>query len=324
MSNISFVGVDIAKSKIDVCLYDSNFSNCVYATYKNDSLGFLELFSLLESVNIIKHIRIGFEATSTYMVNLQKFLDSLSVKYILINPKKLHHFIKYKNFESKTDKLDSYYIAYYITTLNDSSFNSSSNKTKNLYKGYQALINLVIKTETHLKALDDSVLSSDFTSPNLVNELLTLRETLSKTKNKLTLEHIQVMRFSIPEYDFIKKDLVGVGDKTLLAVLPLIYDVSEKYSIKQLQSFIGLNPVYKDSGSSIHKKQRISKSGNSEARKMLYMSAVASLSSNAELKLKYKRLVERGKPHKVALIAISAHIFRAIVNKLNYYKNLHE
>jgi len=321
---ISYIGVDIAKKKFDVCLYDGNFSSCVYKSFTNDLDGFLELFSFINSANILEDIRIGFEATSTYMVNLQKYLDSYNIKYILINPKKLKHFIKYNGFESKTDKLDSYYIAYYITKLEDKFFNSTYSQTKGLYKSYSAYLNLIIKTETHIKGLNDSVLNDDFTSALLQTEIKNLNLALSKTKNVVLAELITSIKVSMPEYDDIKRDLIGVGDKTLLAVLPLIYDISDKYSIKQLQSFLGLNPVYSDSGSSIHKKQRISKAGNNEARKMLYMSAVASLTRNTELKIKYDRLISNGKPSKVALVAISAHIFRAIVSRLNYYKGLNK
>jgi len=323
-NDILFIGVDIAKLKFDICIYNGNFSSCEYETFSNDLDGFFNFLSLIKSKTNFKNIRIGFEATSMYMVALQKYLDSNNIKYILINPTKIYHYVKYKNFESKTDKLDSYYIADYITTLKDEAFNSSHNETKFLYKSYNSYLNLIIKTETHLKALNDSLLSDEFTSLTLKNEIISLKLSLSKTKNIALKELVKTIKISMPEYDFVKNDLIGVGDKTLIAVLPVIYDISEQYSLKQLQSFIGLNPVYKDSGSSVSKKQRISKAGNKEARKMLYMSAVASVKNNTELSLKYHRLLDSGKPAKVALIAISAHIFRAIIIKLNYYKSLNK
>ncbi|MDO8454094.1 MAG: transposase [Sulfurimonas sp.] len=324
INDITYIGVDIAKLKFDVCLHNGNFSNCVYESYSNDFDGFFNFFSFLESANLLQNIRLGLEATSTYMVNLQKYLDSHSIKYILINPSKLHHYIKYKNFESKTDKLDSYYIADYLTTLDDKLFNSSHSGTKTLYKSYSGYINLVIKAETHLKGLNDSILNDDFTSLTLKNEIIALKLAFTKTKNVALKELITTIKISMPEYDLVKNDLIGVSDKTLLAVLPIIYDISQTSSLKQLQSLIGLNPVYKDSGTSVHKKQHISKSGNHEVRKMLYMSAVGSVRTNTEIKIKYDRLLANGKPTKVALIAISAHIFRAIITKLNYYKSLNQ
>lgn len=321
-SDITYIGVDIAKLKFDICINNGDFSDCVYNSYDNNISGFFDFLSLLESVNHLKDIRIGLEATSTYMVNLQKYLDKNKIKYILINPSKLHHYIKYKHTESKTDKLDSYYISEFITTLKDTSFNSKHSTAKAIYQSYNAYLNLIITTETRLKGLNDSILNDDFTSDTLKKEIMGLKEALTKTKNIAQRDFLEIIKIAMPEYDLIKNDLIGVGDKTLLSVLPVIYDISNKYSSKQLQSLVGLNPVYKSSGSSINKKQRISKQGNSQIRKMLYMSSISSIQNNTELSIKYQRLIDNGKPPKVALVAIMCHIFRAIVSKLNYYKAL--
>jgi transposase len=67
-NNVSYIGVDIAKSKFDICLFNGNFSNCVYESFSNDMDGFYNFFSLLQSVNHLENIRIGMEATSTYMI----------------------------------------------------------------------------------------------------------------------------------------------------------------------------------------------------------------------------------------------------------------
>jgi len=83
LTNIRYIGVDIAKEKFDVCLYDGNFSSCVYKTCLNNLDGFLELFSFLKSITYLKDIRLGMEATSTYMVNLQKFLDSHEINDLI-------------------------------------------------------------------------------------------------------------------------------------------------------------------------------------------------------------------------------------------------
>ena len=323
MSNdITYIGVDIAKDKFDICIYNGSSSSCVYETYSNNLDGFFNFLSLIKLKNDLEDVRIGFEATSTYMTQLQIYLDKSNVKYILINPKQIHHYIKYKNYESKTDKLDSYYIADYITTLEDTKFNSSHSKIKFEYKTIQAYTDLIIKTQTHIKGLESSILNEEFTNEDLKKDVLEFKALLKKHKNKYELEIVKLAKQAMPEYESIKSDLQGVGDKTLCAVLPLIYETSNKYTHKQMQSFFGFNIVYNDSGSSVSKKQKISKTGNSYARKMLYMSAVASVQRNSFLKDKYNRLKENGKPTKVALVAISAHILRAIVTKLNYYKAL--
>ena len=316
-----FIGIDIAKQKIDCCYYNGDLSSCVFDSFINNADGFFEFFSFITSISDIKNIRIGFEATSTYMIPLQKYLDSLKIKYILINPQKLHHYIKYKHKNSKTDKQDAFYIAEYITTLEDKAFNSSHSEIKQLMQSYHSFVKFLTKSETHLKALDDSIFSSQFTSSALLKEVQLFKSQVKSVRNKAIKEQINLVRSYIPEYDFIKSDLIGVSDMTLLSVLPLIYDNSEKYTLKQFQSFFGLNPVQFDSGKSVSKHQRISKAGKEQVRSLLYMSSLSSITYNEESREKYQTLLARGKPKKVALTAISAHILRAIIKKLNYYKN---
>lgn len=324
METISYIGIDVAKTKFDVCVFNGDYSKFLYKSFSNDINGYFELFSYISFVNDVKNIRIGFEATSTYMIGLQKYFDSLKIKYVLINPKKIHHYIKYKHKNSKTDKQDSFFIAEYVSSLSDDSFVSSHSEMKQLFKSYHSFIRFLTKTETHLKALGDSVKASQFSSDKMKNELESMLSQTRKLRNHAIADFANSVKSVMPEYDLLKKDLIGVSDMTLLAVLPLIYDDSEKYSIKQIQSYFGLNPVQFESGSSVSKHERVSKAGNSYARSMLYMSALSSITHNTELKMKYERLVSRGKPKKVALIAIASHVLRAIITRLNHYKSLNK
>ncbi|WP_294963955.1 transposase [Sulfurimonas sp.] len=83
-ASITYVGIDMAKNKFDICIYDGDFSNCIYETYSNNDDGFSQLLSYFNSINHLVGFRIGVEATSTYMIELQKFLDSQKIRYILI------------------------------------------------------------------------------------------------------------------------------------------------------------------------------------------------------------------------------------------------
>ena len=40
-NDISYIGVDIAKDKLDICLHDGNYSNCVYDSFSNNLDGFM-------------------------------------------------------------------------------------------------------------------------------------------------------------------------------------------------------------------------------------------------------------------------------------------
>lgn len=71
-----FVGIDISKYKHD-CFITTESGEFVINSFtiKNDNDGFMELLSVLKSLDAPEEIRIGFEATAHYALNLKLFLE---------------------------------------------------------------------------------------------------------------------------------------------------------------------------------------------------------------------------------------------------------
>jgi len=86
----------------------------------------------------------------------------------------------------------------------------------------------------------------------------------------------------------------GIGDLTAHILLAEIGDVSTFDNAPQLAAYAGLNPQGHCSGSSVHKKTRISKQGRSELRRCLYMPAVVALSYNPVIRNLSHRMAVRG------------------------------
>ncbi len=84
---------------------------------------------------------------------------------------------------------------------------------------------------------------------------------------------------------------------TLLADLPELGRLSRR----EIAALVGVAPINRDSGS--FRGQRSVWGGRSTVRTALYMSALAAARSNPPVKALYERLVEKGKPKKVALVA---------------------
>ncbi len=89
----------------------------------------------------------------------------------------------------------------------------------------------------------------------------------------------------------------GVLASTLLADLPELGRLNRK----EIAKLVGVAPLARASGK--HRGQRIAWGGRAEVRGALYMSALACITHNPEVGGFYRRLVERGKPKKVALVA---------------------
>ncbi|WP_144007865.1 transposase, partial [Prevotella sp. P5-92] len=79
---------------------------------------------------------------------------------------------------------------------------------------------------------------------------------------------------------------------------------------KQLTRYLGLSPTYQQSGTSVNVKGHINRNGDSYLRSQLYVAAFSSIQYNTECKACYERLRSKGKPGKVAVIAVANKLIR--------------
>jgi transposase len=108
-----------------------------------------------------------------------------------------------------------------------------------------------------------------------------------------SLRDISPMSLSIP----------GVGHLTCAVVLGNIGSINRFKDPKALTAYAGLDPRIIQSGKSINRTGRISKTGNKYMRRYLLNAAYAGCKSNPVIRKKYRDLRARGKPHLVALTA---------------------
>ena len=112
----------------------------------------------------------------------------------------------------------------------------------------------------------------------------------------------------IKQYPQLKEDyqrllsISGVGKKTAISLLVLFRTYTET-NRNQITALIGLDPIQRQSGTSVHGKSRISKHGNRMIRKCLYIPTLSCIKHNHKIKIFYERLVSKHKPKKVAVIA---------------------
>ena len=112
---MNFVGIDISKYKHD-CFIMSDLGEVVNEgfSFANNAEGFRLLQAELERCGQ-GNVRIGFEATGNYGINLKLFLERIGFNYMEINPLLIKEHIRSNTLRrTKTDKLDAKAIAGYI------------------------------------------------------------------------------------------------------------------------------------------------------------------------------------------------------------------
>ena len=114
-----FIGIDISKYKHDCCIISAADQKVVSkVTIKNNKAGFDELLTIINSLSNPEDIRIGFESTAHYALNLELFLESSLLTFMEVNPVLISEYKKSKTLRrTKTDSVDCESIARWLMTV---------------------------------------------------------------------------------------------------------------------------------------------------------------------------------------------------------------
>jgi transposase len=114
-----YVGIDISKYIHDCFITtESGDVICNSFTIKNNHDGFNELLTVLNSLDHSEQIKIGFESTGLYSLNLKIFLEKAHYSFMEFNPVLLANFNKSQSLRrTKTDAIDCASIARSLMTV---------------------------------------------------------------------------------------------------------------------------------------------------------------------------------------------------------------
>ena len=114
-----YVGIDISKYKHD-CFICTETGEVIEEnlSFTNTNEGFIQLLNLLKSLDNSQEIRIGFEATGHYGMNLKLFLEKNNYSFMEFNPALVKKFIAGQTLRrTKTDKKDAIQITKYLISV---------------------------------------------------------------------------------------------------------------------------------------------------------------------------------------------------------------
>lgn len=114
-----FIGIDISKYKHDCCIISAADQKVVSkVTIKNNKAGFNELLTIIHSLANSADIRIGFESTAHYALNLELFLENSLLTFMEVNPVLISEYKKSKTLRrTKNDSVDCESIARWLMTV---------------------------------------------------------------------------------------------------------------------------------------------------------------------------------------------------------------
>lgn len=104
----------------------------------------------------------------------------------------------------------------------------------------------------------------------------------------------------------------GIAELSAIQLLGELSLPAPELTARQWAAHSGLDPAHTVSGSSVRKPSRISRAGNRNLRRALYMPALVGAHRDPHLKAFYTGLVERRKAKLQALIAVARKMLHAI------------
>ena len=110
----------------------------------------------------------------------------------------------------------------------------------------------------------------------------------------------------------VLRSIEGLGTLTVARLLARLGDPAHFRSAAALAAYVGVVPATNQSGQSQPGRAPVSPLGNADLRAELWMPTLVAIKRNAWLRAYYQRLVARGKPRKLAVVASMRKLLIAI------------
>jgi len=290
----ALVGIDVSYKT-----FNAHFSGMDFK-YDNTRKGWQRLVKEAPSDSVY-----AMEATGYYHYRLASWLHSKGFKVIVFNPYFVKHWCQSLGSKSKTDKIDARQISLYA--LSKESRAKEWKPLSPLHSRARVIVSLL----NGLSGLGKSAGNINHSISLVVGKTSDMLDTMSSVscvckeqESKLEKELVDIVKKLFPQQFKLLLSIPGLGAKTVCVFLVCCKGFEEFSSYRQLVSYIGLAPTVKESGTSVKGRSRISKTGNNYLRSLLFMCALTALSRCSPCKDLYDRLTCRGKPKKLAIIAV--------------------
>jgi transposase len=284
----NFLGIDVSKAYVDV-FYEQDAR---LARVPNRAPDLAVFASALDPASLVV-----LEATGRYDRALCAALERAGVRYARVNPLRARDFARAVGQLAKTDQLDARMLAQMgraLALTPQPQSQAGRDRLTSLSRRRDQLVNLRAREANHAESADPQSLDGIERHIAWLNQEI---EALDQAIAALIqadpeLAHVNGLLRSTP----------GVGPvaaTTLLALLPELGTRSDK----AIAALAGLAPLNRDSGT-LRGSRHIGP-GRSRVRKALYMAALNAIRCSQRLKASYLGLRNRGKPAKLALIAVA-------------------
>lgn len=274
----------------------------------NDRTGFVALTELLQAAQPRTKIHVVVEPTGGYELPLVAFAYEQGWRVSLPNPKQVRDWAKGDGQRAKTDRQDAKVLARFGAAKEpapQAPLAAEVSELDSLLKRRHDLEQMVQQERNRIQEIQGRPGIASAVLGNLQRVIDALEEALQEVEEAIEW-HLRQHAHLQQNADRLLT-LPGIGAKIVLPLLVLLYrwqtQTAGQGTAKGLTAFVGLDPQPYESGRSVRRRSTISKMGNHEMRRLLYMGALSAVHGHNPLHAFYERLVGRGKAKKLAVVA---------------------
>lgn len=295
-SSMRIAGIDVGKHRLDVAAHGSEDTTAV----SNDAAGISELIGWLKAREVG---RVGLEATGGYERAVRAALERAGIEVVVHQPLEVRRFAQLKRWRAKTDRLDARLIA--AATAQVEAVKAAQDprlaELAERLSAYEQITDQAAELKTFLESV---------TLRDIAAVVRTQIRGLERAKAKLCAD---ILRRLKAEPDLLARfrlltSLPGVGP---IVAATLVVRMPELGAMRrgQAASLIGVAPFARESGQ--WKGLRFISGGRRRPRRMLYLAALAAKRCDPALKAFAQRLLDNGKPPKLAIVAVMRKLVEA-------------
>jgi len=309
-------------SKLDTCGVEVSAKELVVALRREEALEPLRSFANTAEGHqaVIRYlrragrvVRVCLEATGLYGLDLALALSAQAGMEVMVaNPRAVRHFATALMQRSKNDQLDAGVLEQFAARMPFQLWTRPSPAALALHALARRLGELV-EMQTAEKNRQHAAELSQAIPAAIRRDLARSLRAQERAIARLTREARKVIA---PEPELTERfalldSVPGIAETSAIQILAELAVLAPDLEARQWVAYAGLDPREYSSGTSVHKKTRISKAGNKHLRRALYMPALVAVQHDPHLRAFYQRLLERGKFKMQALVAVMRKLLHA-------------
>lgn len=311
---VLFIGIDISKNWIDVCLtLDGRKKSMTHFRVDNNDQGFKQMLRLIGNSKEFRKEKSEWiflmEHTGVYSMPLCNFLEQRNLSYCMLNPLELKYSMGIKR--GKSDEVDAADIAHYAYKNREELSPTVLPSAKLLkIKSLLSLRSRLVKCRHGLHVAAKELAA--FTSKEVHGEVFSISKANIKSINKDIAKVEKQISATIASDDELQRlydlatSVIGVGIVIASAMLVYTNGFTAFKTARQFCVYTGLVPFGKKSGSSVDVPARVSHLAHKKLKGYISNGASVATMYDKQLKAYNERRLAEGKNQFVVQNAIRA------------------